>query len=101
MVYVRGGRPGGGTSRQAFLDATAELLRLRGYSATGLSEIVARSGASRGSLYFHFPGGKEELAVAAMAQAGAELRTAVAAIVNSGDDLAESIGWLVDSLAPV
>lgn len=99
MLNARAPRPGGGTSRQAFLDATAELLRLQGYSATGLSEIVARSGAPKGSLYFHFPGGKEELAVAAMAQSGAGLRAAIAAIVNSSDDLAEALGRLVDSLA--
>ncbi len=95
----RGARSGAGTSRQAFLDATAELLRLQGYNATGLSEIVARSGAPKGSLYFHFPGGKEELAVAAMAQAGDQLRAAIVAIVNSSDDLAEVLGRLVDSLA--
>ncbi len=36
------------------------------------------SGAPRGSLYFHFPGGKQELALAAMAQSGEQLRGAIA-----------------------
>ncbi len=81
------------------MDATAELLRLQGYSATGLSEIVARSGAPKGSLYFHFPGGKEELAVAAMQQSGAQLRAGIEAVVNSSESLAESLGRLVDSMA--
>ena len=39
-----------------------------------LNEIVRRSGAPRGSLYFHFPGGKEELAAAAMERTGEQLQ---------------------------
>src|SRR6185312_2278028 len=71
----------GRASRRAFVEATGALLRRQGYAATGLSEIVAASGAPRGSLYFHFPGGKRELAVAAMEQTGEQLRAAIAALV--------------------
>ena len=79
--------------------ATQELLRRRGYAASGLCEIVARSGAPKGSLYFHFPGGKQELAVAAMERSAAQLRDAMAAILDSCDDVDEGIGRLVDALA--
>ncbi len=99
MVTTGHGRAHRKPSRQAFVEATAELLRRQGYNATGLNEIVARSGAPKGSLYFHFPGGKEELAVAAMSQAGDELRQAIGAIVTSSDDLGESLGRLIDALA--
>jgi TetR/AcrR family transcriptional repressor of lmrAB and yxaGH operons len=78
---------------------TAELLRAQGYNATGINQIVARSGAPKGSLYFHFPGGKEELAVVAMKRAGGQLRRAIEAIVSSSDDVDESLGGLVDALA--
>ena len=74
-------------------------MRRQGYNATGLNEIVAHSGAPKGSLYFHFPGGKEELAVAAMARSGDQLRRAIEAIVTSSDDLGESLRRLVDALA--
>ena len=67
-------RSNGRASREAFVEATGELLRRQGYAATGLNEIVARSGAPRGSLYFHFPGGKQELALAAMERTGEQLR---------------------------
>jgi TetR/AcrR family transcriptional repressor of lmrAB and yxaGH operons len=87
------------SSREAFLRATAELLQRQGYSATAVNEIVARSRAPKGSLYFLFPGGKEELAVAAMARSGERLRRAIVAILDSGEDLGESLGRLVDAMA--
>ncbi|HWX96536.1 MAG TPA: TetR/AcrR family transcriptional regulator [Solirubrobacteraceae bacterium] len=91
--------PSRASSRDAFIRATGRLLRQQGYDATGLSEIVAGSGAPKGSLYFHFPGGKEELAVAAMQREGGQLRSAIASIMSSGDDLAAALGALVDALA--
>ena len=50
------------------IKTTAKLLQRQGYHATGLSQILAEADAPRGSMYFHFPGGKEELAVAAIAR---------------------------------
>ena len=86
------------SSRDAFIDTTGSLLRRQGYSGTGLNEIVARSGAPKGSLYFHFPGGKEELAVAAMQRTGEQLRGAVAGILASSDDFGEALARLIDTL---
>ena len=45
------------------LSAAVELFRARGYEGVGVAELLEKSGAPRGSLYFHFPGGKDELAV--------------------------------------
>ena len=58
-------------SRQRLVETTARLLWRQGLRATGLSQIVEESNAPRGSLYFHFPGGKEELATEALRAAGA------------------------------
>jgi len=79
--------------------SSRDALRRQGFAGTGLNEIVARSGAPKGSLYFHFPGGKEELAVAAMTRAGAQLGAAITAILASSDDLGEALGGIVDALA--
>ena len=42
--------------------AARQLIRERGYHATALSDVLELSGAPRGSVYFHFPGGKTQLA---------------------------------------
>lgn len=87
------------SSRDAFVSSTAKLLRRQGYAATGLNEIVARSGAPRGSLYFHFPGGKQELALVAMEHSGEQLRGAIAAVMASPGGAARTVGGLIDALA--
>ncbi len=40
----------------------ASLIRTRGVNATSFSDVLAASGAPRGSIYHHFPKGKEQLA---------------------------------------
>jgi TetR/AcrR family transcriptional regulator, lmrAB and yxaGH operons repressor len=87
------------SSREAFIAATGRLLRRQGYDATGVNEIVAESGAPKGSLYFHFKGGKEELALAAMRSEGGKLRAAIASVMGSSDDPGAALGHLVDALA--
>jgi AcrR family transcriptional regulator len=48
-------------TRQRIVEAGAELLRVKGYTGTGVKEIAAAAHAPFGSLYHHFPGGKEQL----------------------------------------
>ena len=45
------------------LTAASSLFRARGYEGIGIAELLEKSGAPRGSLYFHFPGGKEQIGV--------------------------------------
>jgi TetR/AcrR family transcriptional repressor of lmrAB and yxaGH operons len=46
------------------------LFRRQGYASTGLQQILAESGAPKGSLYHYFPNGKESLGEAAIGMAG-------------------------------
>lgn len=70
-------------TRTRMLETTARLLQHRGYYGTSLSDILKDSGAPRGSLYFHFPGGKDQLVLEATRitaeQATEELRACLVA----------------------
>jgi TetR/AcrR family transcriptional regulator, lmrAB and yxaGH operons repressor len=84
-------------SRSRMIRAAAELFRQRGYHATTFSDVVRESGAPRGSTYFHFPGGKQELAREAIAKAGDELEELVDEAARHADDP----GSLVRALAQI
>src|ERR1700723_2816064 len=60
----------GGEIRQRMIERTAVLLAKKGLQGTSFSEVLEASGAPRGSLYHHFPGGKDELVLAALTVAG-------------------------------
>jgi AcrR family transcriptional regulator len=53
------------------MESTAELFRRHGYTGTGMKQIVEAANAPFGSLYHHFPGGKEELGEEVVRSAGA------------------------------
>jgi TetR/AcrR family transcriptional repressor of lmrAB and yxaGH operons len=56
--------------REAIVAAAASLFRQRGYGATGMNDIVAESGAPKGSIYHYFPEGKGQIGAAALALSG-------------------------------
>ncbi len=58
------------TTRDRLVGATADLFRVGGYHATSVKAIVERAEAPFGSMYHHFPGGKEELGAAAITTSG-------------------------------
>jgi AcrR family transcriptional regulator len=62
IVIVKKGRPMTKDSRARMVRSAAALIRTRGVSATSFSDVLADSGAPRGSIYHHFPQGKEQLA---------------------------------------
>ena len=57
-------------ARQKMIESAAVLLAMRGVQGTAFSDVLERSGAPRGSIYHHFPLGKDELVDAAIELAG-------------------------------
>jgi TetR/AcrR family transcriptional repressor of lmrAB and yxaGH operons len=79
------------------IHAASELFGQRGYHATAFSDVIEGSGAPRGSIYFHFPGGKHELAREAIALAGDEIEETVGLAASQANDP----GSLIRTLAEV
>ena len=55
--------------RESMVQHMVLLLARKGLQGASFSEILQASGAPRGSLYHHFPGGKDELVLAALEEA--------------------------------
>jgi TetR/AcrR family transcriptional repressor of lmrAB and yxaGH operons len=58
------------SAREDMLSAAVELFRERGYEGVGVAELLQKSGAPRGSLYFHFPAGKEQIGAEVVERVG-------------------------------
>jgi TetR/AcrR family transcriptional regulator, lmrAB and yxaGH operons repressor len=54
------------SSKDKLIKTASRLFQLQGYHATGLNQITKESEAPKGSLYYHFPDGKEQLALEAL-----------------------------------
>jgi TetR/AcrR family transcriptional regulator, lmrAB and yxaGH operons repressor len=63
----------GQRTRAKYVETASSLFQTRGYDGVGLAELVHASGAPKGSFYFHFKGGKEELAVATILKSRQEV----------------------------
>jgi TetR/AcrR family transcriptional regulator, lmrAB and yxaGH operons repressor len=83
-------------SKERMVAAARRLFRERGYLGTALSDVVTESAAPRGSIYFHFPGGKDELAgEVVLLHAGdhiAHINRAAAATTTAGQLIEAFIG---------
>jgi TetR/AcrR family transcriptional regulator, lmrAB and yxaGH operons repressor len=89
-------------SKERMVAAARRLFREHGYLGTALSDVVTESAAPRGSIYFHFPGGKEELASeVVLLHAGdhiAHINRAAAATSTAGQLIEAFIGRIRDEL---
>ena len=78
-------------TRSRVLRTAAGLFRRQGYHGTGLTQLLSQSSAPKGSLYFHFPGGKEQLAAEAVALSAAELGAQMREALQHATDPATAI----------
>lgn len=68
----------GDQTRALFVETAARLFQAHGFHGVGLARLIEESGAPKGSFYYHFPGGKEELAFAAIAHSDEDVRALLA-----------------------
>jgi AcrR family transcriptional regulator len=78
-------------TRERIIDVSAELMRRQGYVATGIKQIVAEARAPFGSVYHHFPGGKEQLGAEAIRSSAALYERLIPAFFDPAPDLPTAI----------
>ena len=86
-------------TRTRMIEATARLIQARGYRGVSLSDILSESGAPRGSLYFHFPGGKESLVLEAMQIGIEEANQVLKECLDQSDNPADGVRAFFEAAA--
>jgi TetR/AcrR family transcriptional regulator, lmrAB and yxaGH operons repressor len=64
--------------------SAAEMLRERGAAGVTIDEVLARSGAPRGSVYYHFPDGRNQLLTEALQYAGEAITEVIDEAAGNG-----------------
>ncbi|PJI08616.1 MULTISPECIES: TetR/AcrR family transcriptional regulator [Clostridium] len=85
-------------SKEKILESAAKLFQIKGYNATGLNEILKESGAPKGSLYYYFPNGKEELALEAIKLASETIVNRLKITLSKYKDPREAIEALMNNI---
>lgn len=78
-------------TRERIINASAELFARQGYSGTGVKQIVAAAQAPFGSIYHHFPGGKEQIGTETIRSSGALYGLLIEAVIDPAPDLLSGI----------
>jgi TetR/AcrR family transcriptional regulator, lmrAB and yxaGH operons repressor len=82
-------------SRTALVDTAALLFRRQGYAATGVNQILDTAQVKAGSLYHHFPDGKQELAAAVVDSVGGDIEQRLRKLLDSGLSVSDIVdGWI-------
>lgn len=73
-----------GATKRRMLASAAEVLRERGAAGVTIDEVLSRSHAPRGSVYHHFPGGRHQILLEALAFAGDSMTSAIDDAASQG-----------------
>ncbi|OBR89648.1 putative HTH-type transcriptional regulator YxaF [Clostridium ragsdalei P11] len=85
-------------SREKILTAASMLFQVKGYNAAGLNEILKESGSPKGSLYYYFPGGKEELALESIKLANEAIQNKLQTTLNEHSNPIEAIQSVIKNI---
>lgn len=72
-------------TREDVIPEIRDVFRRRGYDGASLTAIADATGLGRASLYHHFPGGKDEMAAAALDDVAAMVDGRLIAALRQGD----------------
>jgi AcrR family transcriptional regulator len=83
-------------TRERMIEAAKVGYRRHGVTATGFTEVLEGAGATRGTIYHHFPGGKEELAAAVVTSSGTNVEQMIRDLGEQSDSPLEALALFVD-----
>ena len=86
-------------SRAALMDSAALLFRRQGYAATGVNQILESAEVKAGSLYHHFPDGKQELAAAVVDSVGGDIERRLRGFLASDLAVADIVDAWIDLMS--
>lgn len=81
-------------ARERLVTSMIAAMRRRGVHGTGIAEVLEHSSTARGSIYQHFPGGKEELVATATTAAGAFIEQ-VSSVADPHTHVDERVDWWI------
>jgi TetR/AcrR family transcriptional repressor of lmrAB and yxaGH operons len=93
------GMPRPDRSRAALLDSAALLFRRQGYAATGVNQILESADVKAGSLYHHFPEGKQQLAAAVVDIVGSGIERRLRSFLDSDLPVADIVDAWIDLMS--
>jgi len=85
-------------SREEAVTRLVELFRTHGYEGLSLSRITERTGLGKGSLFNYFPGGKEEMARAALDHIDRWFETEIFAPLRGAATAPEALTGMLDAV---
>lgn len=88
-------------TKEKFIETASRLFETKGYNATGLNEILAESGSPKGSLYYHFPKGKEQLALESINSAGEKIKNKIKNALDNIEDPVQAIIYNIENIATI
>lgn len=80
-------------ARQKMIESAAALFRERGVHGTSFADVLAHSGAPRGSVYHHFKGGKTQIAEEALEWTGATMLEGIADALGANEPVEAIAAW--------
>jgi TetR/AcrR family transcriptional regulator, lmrAB and yxaGH operons repressor len=86
-------------TRSRMITAAIGLLQRHGLAAMSFTDVLAESGAARGAIYHHFPGGKQQLALEAARRNADDVRGHLHGL--PGTTPREVVEAFLDSVRPV
>lgn len=91
----------GDLTRARLAASMLELIQTGGYAGTGLNAVIEHAAAPKGSIYFHFPDGKEGLGVAAVELAEAQFAALIAEAAEAAGSAAGAARAAIEALAAI